>query len=95
MWLPADRVLIESSALLVALLLETSCCVASKAEPSINMMVPVGAPALLELLVTVAVKVKEEPYGAGFSEEVTEAVVATPVTIWVREALLGSPVAGV
>ena len=58
--------------------------VPSVVAPSLNVIVPVGVPAALE--VTVAVNVTDCPKGDGFSEDVTVAVLAAVFTVCVSAA---------
>lgn len=70
---------------------ETRFPVPIDAAPSKNVTVPVGVP---EPLLTVAVNVTAFPNTAGFCDEVTEVLVAIPLTVWVSAVdVLGSKVA--
>ena len=58
---PTERELLENTAVVVFPLPVTSDCVARTVAPSEKVMVPVGDPGLVDVFVTVAVKVTDWP----------------------------------
>ena len=88
--MPTARVL----PLKVALPAETATFDAKVVAPLVNVTVPVGVPLDDEI---VAVMVTDCPGPDGFAEDVTAVVVAEVAvfTVWVSDAVLGVPVAGV
>ena len=78
LWVPVPRVDVVNEACPVA----SSVTVASFLWPSLNVIVPDGMPPPGAFALTVAVKVTDWPFTAGFREEVRDVVLLSLLTVW-------------
>jgi len=86
-WVPTISELMEKEAAAAFAMAGVSGCMARTVDPSENVTEPAGGPELVEALVTVAVKVTDCEYGEGLSEEASDVLVTSPVTICVSDAV--------